>query len=143
MNLGACDLHLVFNDDVNRLAVWNAGHAEVLRVECRNRAAGGEGFGHNQRCPRGTFTLGAPVATRDRPFGFWFLPLEGEEVFGRGGIGIHGGGSGLPDWTAPRQGWMVTHGCLRVQNEDLDQVVGIVMGAHAANGTIYVTVAGK
>ena len=32
---------------------------------------------------------------------------------------LHGGGTGLPDPEAPRQGWMPTLGCTRLQNEDI------------------------
>ena len=32
---------------------------------------------------------------------------------------IHGGGLKLPDPFAPKQGWRVTHGCTRGQNEDV------------------------
>ena len=35
---------------------------------------------------------------------------------------IHGGGSGLPFPYAPRQGWLPTYGCLRMQNEDGEEV---------------------
>jgi hypothetical protein len=140
--LGPLDLHCVFNDETNRLSVWNADHQEILAVECRNRAAGGEGFGHNARCPRGDYGLGAPVPTRDVPFGWWFIPLEGEEAHGRAGIGIHGGGSGLRDSFADRQGWISTHGCLRTQNSDLDVLVGLIMSSQAAGGKVWLTVAG-
>lgn len=34
------------------------------------------------------------------------------------GRDIHGGGSGLPDPYANRQGWVPTYGCLRMQNVD-------------------------
>jgi hypothetical protein len=100
--MGTADLHILFNDDTNRLSVWNSAHQEILAVECRNRATGGEGFGHNGRCPRGVYELGEPVATHAAAFGWWFVPLIGEEKFDRAGIGIHGGGSGL--WNSLRSG---------------------------------------
>jgi len=34
------------------------------------------------------------------------------------GRDIHGGGSGLTNPFAPRQGWVPTYGCLRMQNEE-------------------------
>jgi len=38
------------------------------------------------------------------------------------GRDIHGGGTGLPDPYAPRQGWVPTHGCTRGQNEDVQEL---------------------
>jgi RHS repeat-associated protein len=35
---------------------------------------------------------------------------------------VHGGGSGLPDPYAPRQGWRKTRGCTRAQNEDIESL---------------------
>jgi hypothetical protein len=35
------------------------------------------------------------------------------------GRAIHGGGTGLPDTQADRQGWVPTMGCTRRQNEDV------------------------
>ncbi|MNS94210.1 hypothetical protein D3C72_1284210 [compost metagenome] len=35
---------------------------------------------------------------------------------------IHGGGSGLKDPFAPRQGWKPTLGCTRAQNEDVQEL---------------------
>lgn len=140
--MGTADLHVLFNDDTNRLSVWNSRHVEIMAVECRNDATAGPGFGHNGRCPRGVYELGKPVAAHDVPFGFWFIPLLGEEAHGRGGIGIHGGGSGLKDSFAERQGWQLTHGCLRLQNQDLDALVGLILSTKAARGQVYLTVAG-
>jgi len=39
---------------------------------------------------------------------------------------IHGGGTGLPDPQAPRQGWKPTLGCTRMQNEDIQELVDLV-----------------
>jgi L,D-transpeptidase catalytic domain len=137
------DLHCLFNDDTNRLSVWNSAHAEILAIECRNDATAGPGFGHNGRCPRGDYPLGAPVPADSAPFGWWFVPLVGEEKFGRGGIGIHAGGSGLQFPMAARQGWVPTHGCLRCQGADLEALVSLIMSAQAAGGRVWLTVAGK
>jgi lipoprotein-anchoring transpeptidase ErfK/SrfK len=63
--------------------------------------------------------------------------------YGRAGIGIHGGGSGLPAPFAARQGWAKTHGCVRVQNEDLTKLVKIVKGCLAAGGHVRLTVSGE
>jgi RHS repeat-associated protein len=39
---------------------------------------------------------------------------------------LHGGGSDLDDPLAPRQGWESTHGCTRLQNEDIEDLVNRV-----------------
>ena len=36
---------------------------------------------------------------------------------------LHGGGSGLDNPLAPRQGWYPTHGCTRMQNDDIQHLV--------------------
>lgn len=93
--------------------------------------------------PPGRYRLGdiTAIPADDRQasaFGPYFIDLielEGQESrFGRAGIGIHGGGSGLPEaWAARRQGWKVTHGCVRVQNEDLMRVVNSVLWTRKQN----------
>jgi RHS repeat-associated protein len=40
---------------------------------------------------------------------------------------IHGGGLGLPDPLAPYQGWYPTHGCTRMQNQDIDDLTRIIL----------------
>jgi RHS repeat-associated protein len=42
------------------------------------------------------------------------------------GRDIHGGGTGLPNPFAARQGWMRTHGCTRGQNEDVQELNRII-----------------
>ena len=42
---------------------------------------------------------------------------------------IHGGGSGVPDPFAPRQGWTPTLGCLRMQNEDGEALSRMIIDA--------------
>jgi hypothetical protein len=149
MQLKANDLHAVFNDDSDLFKVFNAKGELVFQCEMQNRAVGGEDFGHWGRCPRGEFVLGVPVRTKSAPFGYWFTRVldydDNHKMrdFKREGIGIHGGGSGLPDPFAPRQGWKKTHGCLRVANEDNARIVEFVKAAQAKGGRVYLTVVGK
>ena len=42
------------------------------------------------------------------------------------GRDIHGGGSSCEDPYAPRQGWFVTYGCLRMQNEDIEALSRLI-----------------
>jgi flagellum-specific peptidoglycan hydrolase FlgJ len=42
---------------------------------------------------------------------------------------IHGGGSSLKDPYSPRQGWRMTYGCLRMQNEDGEELSHMILDA--------------
>lgn len=88
--------------------------------------------------PPGRYRIGdIHVIPDDDPqvnsFGPYFLDLielEGQErKHGRAGVGIHGGGSGSPNPQAPFQGWVMTHGCVRTQNEHLLRVVNTILWA--------------
>jgi hypothetical protein len=106
--------------------------------------AGEDAYGSKCKCPPGTnYLVGTPMpcATRnedgtvtrhnddDQAYGCWFIPLGDSdqhsfELHGRAGIGIHGGGSDLPDpFALPNQGWEYTFGCLRLQNADLENTL--------------------
>jgi hypothetical protein len=47
---------------------------------------------------------------------------------------IHGGGSSLPDPYAPRQGWRPTYGCIRMQNEDIQNLWGKIKSYNDTTG---------
>jgi hypothetical protein len=70
------------------------------------------------------------------------IDLEGQETGnGRAGISLHGGGSALPDPTAPFQGWANTHGCIRIQNGHLMKVfVPLIETAQKSGKNVYLTV---
>ena len=98
-------------------------------------------YGSKCKCPPGTgYVIGQAMAcaTRlpdgsvkrnnddDQAYGCWFFPLGDSQQHsfaqhGRAGVGIHGGGSDLPDSFAWRQGWEYTLGCIRLQNWDLER----------------------
>ena len=118
-----------------------ANGAELFNCEARNDTTGTQlyGFdyyGHFGGCPLGDYELG-PADDNHGPDrcdeldseGPYFIELN--DVNGlwiandRGDIGIHGGGSGLQHPLADRQGWVVTHGCWRLQNMDLLTFVGL------------------
>ncbi len=93
-------------------------------------------YGHNCKCPPGNYYLGdpQPCALRksdgsvsiqhddDAGYGCYFTPLIDSSPFGgmaqhgRGGIGIHGGGTAAPDPFAEWQGYYDTLGCIRISN---------------------------
>lgn len=148
MNLQPHDLHVILDRTARTGRVFDHVGTLLLACEARNRTVN-DGAPVNQRwapCPPGVFRLGAPIPKNTAPFGAWFLPLEDWDAYhtirgnGRVGIGIHGGGSGLPDPFAAHQGWVVTHGCWRLQNDDLRILAGQVQAAQKVKGMAYVTV---
>lgn len=70
-------------------------------------------------------------------YGFYavdLIDLDGQERDNnRAGIMIHGGGSSLPQPLAPKQGWVVTHGCVRLQNHAMLWVVNTILWARKQN----------
>ncbi len=96
-------------------------------------------FRVNGNTPPGLYELDRPqsISPRDEKafaLGAWFVPLKvfvshDSVRYGRKDIGIHGGGSDLPQPLAPHQGWEATHGCIRVQNVDLPRVASSVSNA--------------
>lgn len=66
---------------------------------------------------------GAPAARNNgRAFGTFYVSTGDPRE-----RAIHGGGSNLDDPFAPRQGWLGTHGCLRMQNEDGEELSQIII----------------
>lgn len=123
--------------------------------------AGQDIYGSKCKCPPGTgYIIGAPqaCATRnadgsvrinnddDQAYGCWFSGLSDDpnadfSKHGRDGIGIHGGGSDLPNPFALWQGWEYTFGCLRLQNHDNEQIfVPFVQWVQAHGGTVKLNV---
>jgi hypothetical protein len=127
--------HVMFSRSAKRAQFYviNDDGSKELRhtIEMRNDTVGPTGsdpYGHLGPCPPGDYLLGEPVAMNTIPYGHWFTPLiDVNNIWpaheGRNYIGIHGGGSGLPDSFAPEQGWQITEGCCRVQNADNDGIV--------------------
>ena len=71
--------------------------------------------GQHEALPNGTYSLNAdtPPAENSPQYGTFYIATGDAR-----GRDIHGGGSGLDDPYAGRQGWLGTYGCLRMQNED-------------------------
>jgi hypothetical protein len=149
MNLRDGDTHILFNDTTNKAYLWQKGGPDnaLFEWEMRNDTVR-RWFLHWGWCPRGDYLLGAPSSVHGAAYGYWFVPLfdvapNGPmHKGGRSGIGIHGGGSGLPNPYADRQGWVPTHGCLRVQNGDLAVLVRHARECQLAGHQAYITVAG-
>jgi hypothetical protein len=96
--------------------------------------------------PPGLYVCGVVYDTRgEAAYGKWCIDLidleDQESGNGRAGISMHGGGSRLPDPFAPYQGWAATHGCVRFQNDAMENLVEpCVRRAQAAKRKVYVTV---
>jgi hypothetical protein len=148
MKLAPNDRHLMFDAQARTLKVFNPAGLFLWGCEARNRTTADGQLGHNGNCPPGNFMLGEPRPKNEVPFGPWFIPVldyagnHHMRDFEREGIGIHGGGSGLADPFAPRQGFQVTHGCIRLQNEDLQHLVHLLHLMEMAGGHAYLTVSG-
>lgn len=142
-------LSVVFNGKSRLLKMFIAGCAHLgkpdgllhqfachdVGVNDQYVTAGEDVYGHLCKCPPGEYGLGRPehLIPPQLPYGYFFTPLIDingiEAAHGRDGIGIHGGGSDLPNPFSPRQGWEYTFGCLRLQNEDNEQFADTVTWA--------------
>lgn len=152
------DAHLIFNGQSRKLKFYLLSETGVelrhvwdchdVGVNDQNISAGQDVYGHLCKCPPGIgYTLGAPQTLEppERPYGFFFTPVNDDpngdfNNHGRAGIGIHGGGSDLPDPFAPQQGWEWTFGCLRLQNEDNAVFANSVKWIQHNGGTVYLDV---
>jgi len=61
--------------------------------------------------------------------------IDTGEIRGRD---IHGGGSGLVNPYAPRQGWEATRGCTRGQNEDVQRLGDAIQGFQQRNPGVQI-----
>jgi len=104
---------------------------------------------HSGDTPPGSYKLGQawyqyldpPNPKYDKPYGwicYDMVDLEGnEDNYGRAGIAIHGGGSGLPgnQYWAEYQKLVPTLGCIRMHNKDL-----LLLDECYQKGVVYVSV---
>lgn len=141
------DLHLIVSRETERCRVWRRtadGGDPLLEIEMRNRTVNA-GEGHWGHLPGGSYLVGAPSDCHVVSLGWHFSPLFDLDPHGpmhehgRTAIGMHGGGTGLPDPFAAEQGWVDTEGCLRVQNRDNRELVILLRECHAAGRRAYLT----
>lgn len=148
------DLHLMIDADHKTLKVYSGIGTLFATYEAHCYGTNGPGW-HvtGGDTPPGDYRIRSvesiPSTDFQRDaFGPYFMALDdisgNETNAGRAGVGIHGGGTGLPGaYTAKRQGWEVTHGCVRLQNEDLRALVKYVQACHHDDGQAYLTVIWK
>ena len=87
-----------------------------------------EGY-NDDGVPRASLPIGSYTANAEQPptdygpaYGTFYINTD--DIRSRV---IHGGGTSLPDPYAPRQGWLCTYGCLRMQNEDGEQLSNLMI----------------
>jgi len=141
--------HIVFNGLSGLLKFYlvQDGTTELRHmIQCRDVGVAdgtlADPYGHYCKCPPGMYFVGVPQACAlrqpdgsvlkqypdDAAYGCFFTPIADDPreqtllLHGRSGLGLHGGGSDLPDPFALLQGWEWTFGCMRLQNGDNENV---------------------
>jgi hypothetical protein len=147
--MGTHDLHAIIAG--GRLAAFDREGKAVFTCEARTRGSDGGPDVQGGDTPPGLYKAGLITWTRrDEPlhiqhsYGPVFIDLVEQEAQearrGRAGVGHHGGGTGLPNPLAARQGWMPTHGCVRSQNEDVLEWAEMVEKVQRSGGTVWYSV---
>lgn len=147
------DVHFVVNARSRKLKCYDAqGQLRwVIDARCEGSRYGYDVPGGDT--PPGLYLVARPeyIHSTDeqaRSFGPWFCDLEEQEdqerSRGRAGIGVHGGrgdASLAVAYHSKRQGWLPTHGCIRLQNEDMaNRFVPAVVYTLRKGGSPWLTV---
>ena len=149
-NLRPTDVHIVVNAKTKKIKFFDANGSMRGMIEAHCIGTGGAYTVYQGDTPPGLYKCGTPddVLSTDSDkssYGPWFVPLVEQEGqlsrLGRAGLGVHGGGTGLADpYYASNQGWVATHGCIRVQNFDLNHVASTVKFVQKNGGTAWLSV---
>jgi L,D-transpeptidase catalytic domain len=149
------DYHLVVNDESETMKAFDHTGKLLWTKPCLARGIYGDlDYSRpNSDTPPGLYKVGEVYRDYENPdavpldvklsFGWYTLDLvslEGqEEAVGRGGVCLHGGGTGngWPGAWEPLQRLLVTHGCVRVYNEVLKN---LIMPMIDGGGRVYVSV---
>lgn len=139
------DIHVVVNGDSQKLTVFSREGKNLFSCPARCFGQHNDWTSKNGDTPPGLYQIGVIYdTTGETPYGEYcvdLIDLEGQETGnGRAGISLHGGGSGLANPFAPYQGWQATHGCIRVQNADLQKIVRLFKDVTKTGGVSYLTV---
>ena len=111
---------LIYYKDAKSIQ-YEGDQGNIVAFECRDDFFPGY---NSEVQPRASLPVGEYIANAEEP------PAEDSDEYGTfyittgdyRGRDIHGGGSGLDNPKAPRQGWYPTLGCLRMQNEDGEEL---------------------
>ena len=120
----------IFEAGNNRLTIFSNEGNFLGQYDARNLVTRDS----KGQFPAGMYDFGEPRGPRGktRPdTGNWFVPIL--DVHGRSDMGFHGGGTGLKDPFASNQGWVKTQGCIRVQNQALEEIVRFIQQDIANN----------
>lgn len=120
-------LNLVFSRTDQRITAYD-GEETVARYEARHAHFSGS---NSEGQPYESLPVGNYTAVADEP------PAEDSDEYGTfyistgdyRGRDVHGGGSGLDEPKAPRQGWYPTLGCIRMQNSDGEALSRLIIDA--------------
>lgn len=140
------DVHMVVSREAETLKAFNHRGEVLFKIPARAWGQHRDWHSPNGDTPPGVYYVGTIYDTPgERPYGRYCLDLVdltgNEDGNGRAGISLHGGGSGLPNPFAPYQGWVNTHGCVRVQNADLEyKIVPLVKTTKHNKFTVFLTV---
>lgn len=136
MKINPGDLHYVWSRKTERVKCFKSDGKEAWRAEMRNRVVRG-----HKPWPNGDWEMGDPVNVRQqfREYGLAYIPFLSGEPLERG-LYVHSGGTGSRGARVPRQGWIRTQGCMRLQNEDAARMVADVRSCKAAGGRSWLTV---
>ena len=118
-------MKLVYNREIQAIVVMDENGSVNGLYECHDDFVTGE---NDEGQPRASLPDGKYIVSADEPgqstadangpaYGTFYIKTGDPR-----GRDIHGGGSGLTDPFAPRQGWVPTHGCLRMQNVDGEEL---------------------
>lgn len=139
------DLHIIVNGETQRLVTYQRDGTPIFSCPARCYGQHSDWTQPNGDTPPGLYRVGQIYDTQgEAAYGQWCLDLEDlenqETGHGRAGISLHGGGTGLPDPFAPYQGWLPTHGCIRLQNADLTCLTTLIFDARKSGGSVFLTV---
>lgn len=128
----AGDYHLIVHAGTNLATMYDTKGTKLWEKPCLPTGQRADWTAHGGDTPPGVYKIGAvwrqyqdPPSHYDRPYGhicFDLIDYEGnEDSNGRGGIAIHGGGTGLPGtgYWDDYQKLLPTLGCVRMHNKDL------------------------
>lgn len=147
------DIHLVMNAQTRKLKCFTRQQGLKWMVHARAEGVAGPGWDRTYgdtppglySCTRIQPTLASEPRSVFETYGPYFVFLQDEEARRRGGhtgIGIHGGrdrSPGRPPSSAAELS--ITHGCIRVDNHDLEhQVIPAIRWAQRNGGTAWLTV---
>ncbi len=125
-------MKLVYNRGIQTLVVMDDSAAVAALYDCHDDFVAGKNDEDQPRAslPDGDYTVsaeepGQSAAEANGPAYGTFYIKTGDPR----GRDIHGGGSGLNDPFAPRQGWVPTYGCLRMQNVDGEELSRLIIDA--------------